>query len=472
MMNNTGRNIKEWMDKYNLSGDANTGAAEIAKLTNDVPKPPTPGLDAVKLTGESLTGQKYYSNLEGLPPNLRISASGELLQKPTIEPLGLGGLGDISFKQDLNRAEVYRNYRDSSPLSDYFKEDGGDVFSNDQLVGLHGDAQSGNPNALFVFEELTRRNNPETKQGKLDDLISIVNAQTAAGKVDTPEMTSLDNMNADLEEEAEKAKSAEEIKAASNKFSFDLPTDIAQTKENLSKAYADSTAFFQDSKISYTILEGNVRPTFYFNGNALSPGDELFNNASNAYDVLKLSQKIIQEQAKTVFDAESSKAIDSLTSSLDRESARLTRDANKIAADKDRALQQSNLDESIRVNRLSESINMEKREHEKKLEKLSFLMQLASNPAMLFFMKQQGLTGQFESLLGMAPGSFLKNIGGSPSMQGGFNAQSWARLSPEQQKTVIASIQASTGQTPQEIVRGFTSNTPGSGASSMQRGTR
>ncbi len=150
-------------------------------------------------------------------------------------------------------------------------------------------------------------------------------------------------------------------------------------------------------------------------------------------------------------------------------------DQNRISNDITRARDaasnaqaSNNFNELVRSNREVEMLQRERLEMDKKQDKLQFFMSIASNPALLFFMNQFGMTAEIGKLLGMDMSAF--NVAGPVNPLSQFNVQQLTQMSPDQRKMVLFSLQAQTGLSTQEILAEIQSGAPG-GIAQVSRST-
>jgi hypothetical protein len=207
---------------------------------------------------------------------------------------------------------------------------------------------------------------------------------------------------------------------------------------------------------------------YKYDDNTLVSGEDL-RKAEYHFSNVDQAKSIYKDIVLREYDAELANVVDSRDNQWAKESADLTREFNRTQNELDRAISAGNLEETIRANNEAETLSRQRLAVESKQMRLSFFLQIASNPAILFFMKQSGMTNQFADLLGMDPATFL-NLDGPDDPAVTHNAQSFARLSPSEQKSALFSIQAQTGLTQPEILKQFALSAPG-GSGAVSRGT-
>lgn len=233
-------------------------------------------------------------------------------------------------------------------------------------------------------------------------------------------------------------------KPASDKSSSSLTANNnAGAFEDLTKAlnYRSSLPRFLTNENGQAMLDSSFRPI-------PNPDYEELSNVIDNFNQLHGKTALIDHQAK-----------------IDKEAFRIK--AETITANEavQNALANKNYEEAVRSNKAVEALRQEEFTLSQRQQQLNFLQIIASNPSILYYMKQAGVLDMLTSQLGLK----VSDVIGEPLGQVGLpNVQQLAKMKPQQRELLYFQLQAQTGMSRQEIEQMILSQQPGPGQVSRQ----
>jgi hypothetical protein len=251
-------------------------------------------------------------------------------------------------------------------------------------------------------------------------------------------------------------------------------TDTPSTPAEIIAVGMKGLGFFESNDIHMEeAAGGGVRFFKMIDGEDLTLGGKEYVQAFDAWKKYQNGLELVSFQAKEVITsqlgADREMRFEQFKNDFTSRQDTIKSQQAARQGDLNRAIQTGNLEESIRASRASEELTRQTNLMAKQQFAITMMLQIAANPATLFFLRKSGFVNQLATFMGIDPEVFAGPAEGSESTLSAFNMQSWNQLTPQQKKIAMYSMQAETGLSEAEIKQRIQETSPGGFAQITRR---